>query len=285
MLMLAGGLLGQRGQLGHQAVFLLHRVQQLLAGKRVPRGCDDGGLFVVRAQQRHGGVQLLLGHILRAAQQDGAGVLDLVVVEFAKILHINPAFCRIGHGDKACKLHIGIQLLHGADHVGKLAHAGRLDYDAVGRVLFQYFGHRRAEIAHQAAADAAGIHLGDLDAGFLQKAAVNANLAEFVLDQHQLFPLVGRGDQFFDQRRFARAQKAGDNGDFCHGIVPFLVHRSVLVKFIIFAKIEFAEVRLAAFFSKAPGTCLCGMVLHVSPGSPDRPNFENRPGRRSSVGR
>src|SRR5699024_6181047 len=50
-----------------------------------------------------------------------------------------------------------------------------------------------------------------------QKAAVDADLAELVLDQHHLLPLEGFTDQLFDQGRLACAQKAGKNVDLgCH---------------------------------------------------------------------
>ena len=55
-------------------------------------------------------------------------------------------------------------------------------------ILIQHLLQRTAEITHKAAADAAGIHLGDLNPGLLEKAAVNTDLSEFILDQHQLFP-------------------------------------------------------------------------------------------------
>ena len=77
------------------------------------------------------------------------------------------------------------------------------------------------EVAHQRTADAAGGHLGDLDAGFLQEAAVNVDLAKFVFDQHQLFALVGFRQQLFDECGLTGAQEAGDDVDFCHGISPF----------------------------------------------------------------
>ena len=77
------------------------------------------------------------------------------------------------------------------------------------------------EVAHQRTADAAGGHLGDLDAGFLQEAAVNVDLAKFVFDQHQLFALVGLRQQLFDECGLTGTQEAGDDVDFCHGISPF----------------------------------------------------------------
>ena len=77
------------------------------------------------------------------------------------------------------------------------------------------------EVAHQRTADAAGGHLRDLDAGFLQEAAVNVDLAKFVFNQHQLFALVGFRQQLFDECGLTGTQEAGDDVDFCHGISPF----------------------------------------------------------------
>ena len=48
---------------------------------------------------KHSGAffQLVLRHAGGAAQNNGAGVFDLVKEEFAEILHIHPAFCRVYH--------------------------------------------------------------------------------------------------------------------------------------------------------------------------------------------
>ena len=63
-----------------------------------------------------------------------------------------------------------------------LADTGGLNDDAVRMELLLYLHKRFAEISDKRAADAAGIHLGNLDAGLLQKAAVDADFTEFVLD-------------------------------------------------------------------------------------------------------
>ena len=65
-----------------------------------------------------------------------------------------------------------------------------------------------AEIAHQGAADAAGVQLVDLNASLTHKAAVNADLAEFVFDQHDLFTLERFLDELFDQGRFCLHPKS-----------------------------------------------------------------------------
>ncbi|MPM73159.1 hypothetical protein SDC9_120135 [bioreactor metagenome] len=55
--------------------------------------------------------------------------------------------------------------LHRANHVRQFTHAGRLNQNAVGRILGQHLFKCLAKVTHQAAADAAGVHFGDLDAG------------------------------------------------------------------------------------------------------------------------
>lgn len=62
--------------------------------------------------------------------------------------------------------------------------------------LGEHLLQRVGKVAHEAAADAAGVHLVDLHAGVLEEAAVDGDLAELVFDQHDLFARVGLGDQF-----------------------------------------------------------------------------------------
>ena len=80
---------------------------------------------------------------------------------------------------------------------------------------------RLVEVPHQGAADAPGGHLADLDAGLLQKAAVDADLAELVLDEHQLLAGEGLGQQLLDEGGLAGPQEAGDDVDLGHGIKSF----------------------------------------------------------------
>ena len=83
-------------------------------------------------------------------------------------------------------------------------------------VLIDDLRQRPSEIANQRTADAAGIHLGNVDARILQEAAVNADLAEFILNQNDLLALVGFPDHLLDQSGFAGAQETGINVNFCH---------------------------------------------------------------------
>ena len=211
--------LGSHGdQLGLEVVLGGHGLQDLLTGQVIPCGGHDGGGGVLFAQHCHGSGDLFLAGGLGAAEQDAACVADLVIVELAEVLHIHLDLVHIGHGDKAVQLHVQMlrHALHGAGHIAQLAHARGLDDDAVGVVLLHHLLQSGAEITHQRAADAAGVQLVDLNAAFLQKAAVNANLAELVLDQHHLLACKGLGDQLFDQSGFAGAKEAGEDIDFSH---------------------------------------------------------------------
>ena len=170
------------------------------------------------AQQRHGSSQLFFGHILRAAQNDRAGMLDLVEEELAEVLDVHLALGHISHGYKAVQLHRHVlgYAFHRVDHIGKLAYAGGLDQNTVGVIGFDHLAQRLAEIAHQRAADAAGVHLVDHDAGFLQKTAIDTDLAKFIFNQHYLLALESLGKQLLNQRGLASAQKTGNNINLGH---------------------------------------------------------------------
>ena len=215
-------LVHQLGKLVGQGGLTLHGGGELLAGELRPGGGDDDGLVIVLPKHGNGGVQLGLGNGIRPGQDDGGGGLHLVVVELTEVLHIDLDLARVYHGYGVAQGHFLIHdLLHRADDIGQLAHAGGLDENPVGVVLLDNIGQRLAEIAHQGAADAAGVHLGDLNARILQKAAVNADFAEFVLDQHDFLTLVGLGNQFLDEGSLAGSQEAGVNVNFRHNISPF----------------------------------------------------------------
>ena len=214
--------LGQ--QLGDQVALAVHDGDDLCAGQGGPVGGHDGGGGVLFPQHCHGSGDLFLAGGLGAAEQDAACVADLVVVELAKVFHIHFDLVHVGDGDKAVqddRQALG-HALHSAGNVGQFTNTRRLDEDAVGVELLHDLAQRLVEIAHQRAADAAGGHLGDLDAGLLEEAAVDVDLTEFVFDQHELFARVGFGNELFDERRFAGAEKTGENVNFCHGGIRFL---------------------------------------------------------------
>ena len=219
------GLCSHSDQLCLEVVLGGHGLQDLLTGQLVPCGGHDGSGGVLLTQHGDRSGDLLFAGGLGAAEQDAACVADLVVVELAEVLHIHLHLVHIGHGDKAVQLHIQMlgHAFHSAGHIGELAHAGGLDDDAVGVVLLHHLLQGGAEVAHQRAADAAGVQLVDLDAAFLQKAAVNADLAELVLDQHHLLAGKGLFDELFDQGSFTGTKEAGENIDFGHDSIASFV--------------------------------------------------------------
>ena len=215
--------------LGHeisgQGVALLHGGEELAAGELVPGGGVDGGVGVLAPEDSYRLLHLGGAGLLGAAEDNGPGILHLVLIELTEVLHIYLALGGVGHGDGAAQHHIrllGDDTLDGPDHVGQLAHTGGLDEDAVGVELRQHLLEGLAEVAHQRAADASGVHLGDLHACVLQKAAVDADLTKLILNENDLLPLQGLLQELFDKGGFPGAQKAGDHVYFCHGYASFL---------------------------------------------------------------
>jgi hypothetical protein len=196
-------------------------LKDLLAVKHIPGRRNYDSVRVLFAEHRNDLVYLFRLHSRRAAEDDGVCVCYLVIVKFAEVFHVHFAFCRIRNGCRAANLDIvTLNLGNSSKHVGKLAYAGGLDNYSVGVELFDNLRHSLAEIADEAAADATGIHFRYLDSGILQKAAVYANLAEFVFDKHKLFARISFLDKLFDERCFTRAQKTGKNIYFRHFINP-----------------------------------------------------------------
>ena len=137
---------------------LLHGAENGLAVDLIPRGGDDGGVGVLFAQQGHGCLQLLLAQLLGTAEDDGAGGLDLVIVELTEVLHIHLHLGGVRHGGVGVEGHLGHILdgiLHRHDHVAELTYAGGLDENTVRLELLINLLEGFAEVAHQGAADAA----------------------------------------------------------------------------------------------------------------------------------
>jgi len=214
-LMLGPDALHQLVRQGH----LLHSGQNGLAVQLVPGGGDDGGIPVLLPQQGHGSLQLLGADLLGAAENDGSGGLDLVVVKLTEVLHVYLYLRGIRHGDKAVQLHLR-HILHGVlhrqDHIGQLPHARGLNEDAIRAELLLHIHQRPAKVAHQRAADAPGGHLADLHPGILQKTAIDADLPEFIFNEYQLLTLIGLRQHLLNERGFPCAQKAGHNINLSH---------------------------------------------------------------------
>ena len=213
----AGLLGGQFFQLLCQGVLALDGGQNLPTCQLIPRRGDNRRRGIMLPQKRHTGLQLILGHTIGTAEHDTAGMVDLVIIELTEILHVNTAFTSICDGCEAVQLYSFVfHLLHRTDDIAELAHTRRLDKNTVGVQFIQHLLQSLGEIAHQAAADASGIHLRNLDTGFLHKGAVNTDFAKLVLDQHQLFAAVCLFNQFLYQGGFTGTQEAGEYINFRH---------------------------------------------------------------------
>ena len=218
MVMVVMVLMLHLGKLGTDAAMTFHGLLQLRSGQFLPRGSYQHGALIVLTKQRYGLVQLILHNIPGAGKDDGRGSLDLIIVELTKVLHIHLDLAGIHNSNLVANSYIVTgNLFHRSHNIGQLAHAGGLDDNTVRMVLCDDLLQRLAEIAHQRAANTAGIHLCNVDTGLLQETAVNADLAEFIFDQYQFLSAVGFLDHLLDESSLACAQKTGININNSHG--------------------------------------------------------------------
>ena len=195
-------------KLGGQSVAVLHGGNKLLAGEPVPGRGYHHCAGIELLEHGSGGKELLLRNVPGAAQNDNVGVFDLIVEEFTEVADIHFALVGVHHCYLGANIGLAGHCRHRRRHVGQLAHAGGLDNNAVGGVVLNDLFKGGLEIAHQSAADAPGVHLGYLNAGILQKAAVYGYFAELIFDEYDLLPGVGLFDELAYERGFSRAQKA-----------------------------------------------------------------------------
>ena len=190
-----------------------------LAIQLVPRSGDNGGISVLLTEQSHRRLQLFLRKLLGTGQDNGACGLDLIVIELTEVLHEDLHLHAVRHGGVAVETHVSLlrhRPFHRRDHVAELTHAGGLNEDAIGGELLLHVLQRRGKVAHQGAADAAGGHLRHLHAALLQKAAVDADLAELIFNEHQLLALEGLLQQLLNEGSLTCTQETGNNINFRH---------------------------------------------------------------------
>ena len=109
---------GKACQLLLDGVAALHCRKQLLSVQLAPGGRHDNRRSVVLLQHGDRFVDFLLGRALGVRQHDTTGVLDLVIEEFAEILHIHPAFVDVHNRCKAVQNRsLRCHILHRANDV------------------------------------------------------------------------------------------------------------------------------------------------------------------------
>ena len=196
-----------------------HDIINLFAGQLIP-GCGDdtGMLITVLPYQLDGFIQTLFAEVLGTAQDDGTSAFQLVVIELTKILDIHPALGGIANGSQAAHFHFTFPQngLDSSGNIRQLAYTGGLNDDTIRCILAEHITQCLAEITYQGAADAAGIHFCDFNAGILEEAAVNTDLTKFIFNEDDLFALQRAFQQLADEGGFTCTQKAGNNVDFRH---------------------------------------------------------------------
>ena len=204
-----------------QGVLLFQYFQNLCTGQLFPGGSENVRRGIVFSQQFHAGGQLGIGNTGGVAEDNGTGVFDLVVEEFPEVLHVHLTLIHIGNRGKGTQYDfVRVNVGHSLDDIAELAYTGGFDQNPVGRIFGNHLLQGFGKVAYQTAADAAGVHFGDVYPCILQETAVDADVAEFVFDQHQLFAAVGLCDQLFDQCGFSGTQKAGEYINSCHKNTP-----------------------------------------------------------------
>ena len=198
-------------------ILTLHGIHDLAAGQLVPGGGNQRCICIMLPQQRHSAIQLCLGNGIGTGQNNRTSGFDLIVVELTEVLHIDLDLAGISHCHSIAQHHIFIgHLFHSSHHIGQLTNTGRLNDDTIRMIALDDLRQGLAEIAHQAATDASGVHFGDIDTRILQKAAVDTDLAELIFNEHQLLTAVSLLDHFLNQGCLASAQKAGINVNNSH---------------------------------------------------------------------
>ena len=188
------------------------------AGKFIPGSCDNRRFLVVLTKQMHALLQLLLLDGIGTAQNNRIRMLHLVQEEFAEVLHIALRLLRIYDSDHAIQLDrlLAVYIEHCSSYIRQLAYARRLNQNAVRMIFADNLLKCLAEIADQRAADAAGIHLGNLDAGIFQKPAVNSDLTELILDQDNLLSGKHLAEKMLDECCLSCPEETGNNTNLCH---------------------------------------------------------------------
>ena len=198
-------------------VLMLHSKENVLTVKEIPGSCHDNSLSVMLTKETNALGNLLILCGLGMGEDDGGSMLDLVVIELAKVLHIHLALINVGNGGeavKSCTVLLGS--LCRADNVRELTNARGLDDDSIGIILLKNLNKRLGKIANKRAAETAGVHLSNLDTCIGKESAVNTDLTELVLNENNLLTCICLFNQLLDKRGFTCAKEAGKYINLCH---------------------------------------------------------------------
>ena len=200
-----------------KAILLLHSGKNVLAVEVIPRSSNDGSGSIVLSDKLDCRLYLLRLGKVGMRKDDGGCIGDLIIIELAKVLHIHLTLVNVGNGGKAIKLGVrSLNRLDRLDNVGELTYSAGLDDNSVGVELVKHLNESLGKIAYKRAADTTGVHLGDLNASILKEAAVDTDLAEFVLNKHELFTAICFLDELLYKCGLTGSEEAGKNIYFRH---------------------------------------------------------------------
>ena len=192
-------------------------MEDFLTVNLLPWGGDEDGIGILLSDESNAIGEFTLGGLTGVREDDRGCVLNLVVVELAKVLHIHFALVDIDNNGVGAKLCIGaVNTLYRLDNVGELSDTRGLNDDAVGMKFVKHTAKCGGKITDKRAADTARIHLGNLDASITEEAAVNTDFAKLVFDKDEFFTDISLGDEFFYESGLSRTEKAGKNIYFRH---------------------------------------------------------------------
>ena len=120
---------------------VFHDFQYLFPSKLCRRCGHDMSLIIQSAQGLHRFIHLILRRNVRSAENDGAGILYLILIEFSEISQIHLAFIHISHCDMTVQKQVAFFLypFHSLHHIGKHTDAGGLDDDTIRMVGVNHF--------------------------------------------------------------------------------------------------------------------------------------------------
>ena len=121
-----------------QRIYFFHGLENVLSIDIVPWRCDNGSLVILLADHLNTGIQLVIGNLLGTAEDNGSCILDLIVVKLTVVFHIHLALLCIYDNSCTVDHNVVSNILNGFDDVGQLADSGRLNDNAVRRILLQY---------------------------------------------------------------------------------------------------------------------------------------------------
>ena len=185
--------------------FLLERADKRVDRELIRRSGNDHRIDILLSHESESLLKLCVGGLVGVTEEHATCIFYLITEEFTEVLHIHFALVYINDGNRAVDL--GILKLcrkHSLSNVRKLTNARGLDEDTVGRILLNDLLESLAEVSDERATDASRVHLGYLNSCIFKKSAVDADLAEFVLDKNYLFTLVCFVDKAVDERGLAR---------------------------------------------------------------------------------